>query len=214
MATIIHDCPHCGAKCMAFTVLNDFPVPGIRDAYAVGALCGGCQKPICAVFIQTAIPKGRGITPKAYGGNLLSPESNFVRHAIYPGVNDDSPDNIPVAVASAYRQGSGSRNAGHFDAACGMYRRAMELALKEFSPDIEAWQIEKRINKMAAENRITPELKAWAHELRIDGNDAMHGVEDATAEMAHQMHEFCRFLLIYLYTLPAQVRTAQARRNE
>lgn len=89
----------------------------------------------------------------------------------------------------------------------------MELALKAFSQDIEAWKIEKRIDKMAAEHRITPELKDWAHELRLDGNDAMHGDDDTTREMADQMHELCKFLLIYLYTLPAQVQAAKARRN-
>ena len=66
---------------------------------------------------------------------------------------------------------------------------------------------------MAAEHRITPELKTWAHELRLDGNDAMHGEEEATQQMVDQMHEFCKFLLIYLYTLPAQVKAAQARRD-
>lgn len=90
----------------------------------------------------------------------------------------------------------------------------MELALKAFSPDIEAWKIEKRIDRMAAEHRITRELQAWAHELRLDGNDAMHGDEEATEEMADQMHELCRFLLIYLYTLPLQVEGAKARRGE
>jgi len=89
----------------------------------------------------------------------------------------------------------------------------MELALKSFSPDIEAWKIEKRIDRMAAENRITRELQTWAHELRLDGNEAVHGEDEATAEIADQMHEFCKFLLIYLYTLPAQVESAQARRG-
>jgi hypothetical protein len=93
-----------------------------------------------------------------------------------------------------------------------MYRKAMELGLKAFSPDIEAWMIEKRIDKMAAQHRITPELQTWAHELRLDGNDALHGDGEATADMANQMHELCKFLLIYLYTLPQQVAEAQARR--
>lgn len=88
----------------------------------------------------------------------------------------------------------------------------MELALKDFSPDIEAWKLEKRIDKMASENRITPEIQAWAHELRLDGNEALHGDGEATLDMTEQMHELCKFLLTYLYTLPAQVAAAQARR--
>jgi hypothetical protein len=134
--------------------------------------------------------------------------------SVFPdGPAQEMPDDIPEAVARAFVQADGSRLAGHWDAASSMYRKAMELALKAFSPDIEAWQIGKRIDQMAAENRITPELKTWAHELRLDGNDAVHGDEETTEEAVKNMHDFCKFLLIYLYTLPAQVARAQARRN-
>lgn len=155
-----------------------------------------------------------GLLPSKYQGNLLAADHAYEPVAFYPATEQsDTPGGIPVPVARAYDQAAGSRKAGHFDAACGMYRRAMELGLKAFSPDIEAWKLEKRIDRMAAEHRITPELKTWAHELRLDGNDAMHGDEEATKEMADQMHELCRFLLIYLYTLPLQVEAAKERRG-
>lgn len=155
-----------------------------------------------------------GVNPLAYPGNILQDPSHYVFVDFFPKVvSKESPDNVPPAVERAFEQGAGSRRAKHFDAACAMYRKTMELALKSFSPDIEAWKIEKRIDRMAAENRITRELQTWAHELRLDGNEAVHGEDEATAEIADQMHEFCKFLLIYLYTLPAQVESAQARRG-
>ncbi|OGB70444.1 MAG: hypothetical protein A2486_07170 [Burkholderiales bacterium RIFOXYC12_FULL_65_23] len=89
----------------------------------------------------------------------------------------------------------------------------MELGLKTMSPDIEVWKLEKRIDRLATEHRITPELQAWAHELRLDGNEALHGDEDATEEMTEQMHHLCWFLLTYLYTLPSQVEAIRARRS-
>lgn len=153
------------------------------------------------------------MTPKEYAGDILNAPAEFRTISVYPeGPKNDVPDNIPEPVAKAYVQAAGSRRAGHLDAACAMYRKAMELSLKAFSPDIDLWKIEKRIDRMAAENRITPELQAWAHELRLDGNEAVHGDDEATVEMTDQMHEFCRFLLIYLYSLPAQVEAAQVRR--
>ena len=155
-----------------------------------------------------------GYRTASFSGNLMVPGHRIQLSQVFPeGIKDETPPDIPENVRRAFIQASGSRSAGHFDAASGMYRKSMELALKAFSPDIDAWKIEKRIDRMAAENRITPELKTWAHELRLDGNDALHGDDEATGEMVDQMHEFCKFLLIYLYALPAQVLAAKARRQ-
>ena len=88
----------------------------------------------------------------------------------------------------------------------------MELALKAFAPDVEAWKLEKRIDKLAADHRITKDMQDWAHELRLDGNEALHGDEDATEEMTDQMHHLTHFLLVYLYNLPQQIAAARERR--
>ncbi|WP_322010888.1 DUF4145 domain-containing protein [Paraburkholderia sp. J12] len=81
-----------------------------------------------------------------------------------------------------------------------------EIALKVFSPDVEAWKLEKRIDKLAAENRITKDLQTWAHRVRLDGNDALHEEEEFTKEAATELSEFTRLLLIYLYTLPEKIK--------
>lgn len=215
MATLVLDCPYCSVKKMGFTYQNEFHFAGHHNGIAVGATCNGCQMPILAVLSANSIATNSGRTPKTFDGDLLMSNGYFATISILPTPpENDAPESSPDAVKRAFHQGSSSRNIGNYDAACGMYRKTMELALKAFSPDIEAWKIEKRIDKMAAENRITPELQTWAHELRLDGNDAMHGDEEATREMADQMHDFCKFLLIYLYTLPAQVKVAKQRRAE
>jgi hypothetical protein len=208
MPSLVLNCPHCDTVKAGFTYRGQFPCSPMNTSIAVPAVCNVCNNPIVAVIKSLS-----GMPPDSFGGDLLNSPQHYFVEAVYPeGRVIDTPSDIPGAVANAFNQAAGSRRAGHFDAACAMYRKAMELSLKAFSPDIEAWQIEKRINKMAAANKITPELQAWAHELRLDGNEAVHGDEEATADMTDQMHEFCRFLLIYLYTLPAQVEAAQVRR--
>lgn len=214
MATLVLTCPHCDAQRIAFTLKAEFPCGGDPNLVAVGATCNGCQMPICATLMRTPTSLRSQTSPMSGSGDLAAENSHFILKRVFPErIAESTPLNIPEAVAKAFRQAESSLKAGHLDAACSMYRKAMELGLKAFSPDIEAWKIEKRIDKMAAENRITPELKAWAHELRLDGNDALHGEDDASEEMANQMHELCKFLLTYLYTLPAQVAEAQARRQ-
>jgi len=210
MASFSHDCPHCGTVRAGFSIGTPFPCTREDSTVGLPAICNICIGPVIAVV------RILGTTnPAHYVGDVLKDEYEFELRAFYPAAPaKDTPQGIPASVARAYDQAAGSRLAGHFDAACGMYRKAMELGLKAFSPDIEAWKLEKRIDRMAAEHRITPELQTWAHELRLDGNDAMHGDDEATKEMADQMHELCRFLLIYLYTLPLQVEAAQSRRGE
>jgi hypothetical protein len=180
--------------------------------WSVFANCTACHMPIAA-RIRTA-DGSRGLNPSNYPGDLTGTGSPWVLCEVFPAlVPIDVPMDIPVNVAKAFKQAAESRKGGHLDAAAAMYRKAMELALKALSPQIEAWKIEKRIDKMAAEGLITQELQSWAHELRLDGNDVLHE-DDATLEMVDQMHGFCKFLLTYMYTLPEQVRAARTRRSE
>lgn len=214
MTTMVLDCPHCGAKKVSFKMISEAARPNHPADAVVSALCNACNMPICALLRSARNILFGATGPLSFDGDLLDARSPFNSIGIYPSrALLDTPHAIPDAVRRAYEQAAGSRSAGHFDAACSMYRKAMELGLKAFSPDIEAWKIEKRIDKMAAEHRITTELQTWAHELRLDGNEALHGDGEASEEMTSQMHELCRFLLIYLYTLPAQVAAATARRE-
>lgn len=210
MGSFVHDCPHCGTAKSGFTLRSEFGCgPDYSHRVAVGATCNVCLNPVCAV-VERLI----NTLPSQFNGDILHSPNSYKQLAFFPrSLQKDTPAGVPQPVARAFEQAAASRQAKHWDAACGMYRRAMELGLKAFSPEIDAWKIEKRIDKMAAANKITPELQAWAHELRLDGNDALHGEEEATEEMTNQMHELCRFLLLYLYTLPLQVEAAKARRG-
>lgn len=209
MSVLVMDCPHCPATNAAFNVIGSGMFrPGSLSNWIVFLQCPACFMPVVAnLALKAGIGNFQVIT-----GQIDDPGFCASIEVFPAAPPTDVPENIPDNVARIFKQAAESKKAGHLDAACGMYRKAMELALKNFSPDIEAWKIEKRIDKMAAENRITPELQSWAHELRLDGNDALHGDESASGEMTEQMHGLCKSLLLYLYTLPAQVERAKARR--
>lgn len=120
---------------------------------------------------------------------------------------------VPDNVAAVFLEAAHNRKDQRHSSACIMYRRAMEIGLKTFSPDVQAWKLEKRIDKLAGEHRITPELQTWAHSLRLDGNEMVHGDAQATQDLTEQMHHLCWFLLTYLYTLPKQVELATINRG-
>lgn len=212
MAVLAIDCPHCPVKKSSITLSIITPCIDLRHYFAVFGMCSSCHMPIALRMVNRE--PNLHPNPNNYGGNIADPNGPFRITDLFPAPPSiDAPENIPAGVEKAFKQAAGSRRAGHYDAAAAMYRKAMELALKGLSPEIEAWKIEKRIDKMAAEGLITNDLKDWAHELRLDGNDAVHE-DEMTREVIDQMHSLCTFLLTYLFTLPEQVNAARARRAD
>lgn len=203
-----HDCPHCGAKNTGFTGSGGYRMDD-NYSFALLASCNACNGPLTAV-IQTY---GEVSQIQDLRGDVLGNSRHQVT-GVYPTSTPiEAPTSVPDKVARSFIEAASNRSSKLWNPACAAYRRTMELGLKAMSPDIEAWKLEKRIDKLAAEHLITPALQAWAHELRLDGNEALHGDEDATEEMAEQMHHLCWFLLTYLYTLPSQVEAIRARRS-
>lgn len=211
MPVFVTNCPHCGAKQMNFAYRGDYVSPN-NVTYAL-ASCSGC---FCPIAVQVEMPESRSFVSyplKNVLGDVMVSASHVVRNVWPEPEKVDVPAAVPERVARNFVEAAESRKAGHWNAACASYRRCMEIGLKQFAPDVEAWQLEKRINRLAAEHRITPDIQQWAHELRLDGNEALHGDEDATQEMADQMHHLTYFLLTYLYALPNQIEEVRARRD-
>lgn len=207
MAVFVIDCPHCGAKKSSFGAVASFPDPtSNRTVFSVLGVCSSCHRPVAFVV-------GSGTThdPAQHPGNVLATPNFHLMNAYPAPPVIDIPESVPADVARAFEQAEKARHAGIWDAAAAMYRKAMELGLKDLSPGIEAWKIEKRIDKMHAQGLITADIKDWAHELRLDGNDSVHEIS-VEKETVEQMMSFCRALFMYLYSLPGQVKAARARR--
>lgn len=214
MSVLVMTCPHCSANNMTFNVVADHSHGDEGLLRSAVAVCASCDMPTVFKGRWQTTPRMHRIGFAESHGNLLQ-NSNLVIRGIWPKPEPiDAPQHLPDTVHRAYMEAAKARKASLWNAACSSYRRCMELALKGFAPDVDAWKLEKRIDKLAAENRITSDLKDWAHELRLDGNEAIHGDDEATAEITSQMHHLTYFLLTYLYTLPKQVETARERRAE
>ncbi|WP_093299210.1 DUF4145 domain-containing protein [Variovorax sp. NFACC27] len=196
---------------MGFTIHGEYQDKKQAASKVILGSCNACDRPLTAL-IRNRNSAGTW-SSTSYHGNLLD-LPHFEVIGIWPEAPIiAAPENVPEKVARSYVEAAESRRRRAWNAACASYRRTMELALKNFAPDVEAWKLEKRIDKLANEHRITADMQAWAHELRLDGNEALHGDEDATEEMADQMHHLTHFLLVYLYNLPQQIAEVRARRD-
>jgi hypothetical protein len=208
MTILTHDCPRCGANNVGFNYAGESIIKESACQWAGFFTCPKCCGPITALLLNFT---GRRIGDVR--GDIRDDGNIRLDCVEPPSPVPVAPEYTPAAAAEFYVEACDSLHRGKWTSAASMLRKCMEVALKEFAPDVEAWKLEKRINKLAAEHRITPALKDWAEELRLDGNDALHSTEPATEDLAKRMERLTHFLLIYLYTLPAQVEQARAERE-
>jgi len=171
-------------------------------------VCPRCSGP---VLLRIFNPNRHDFSSRM--GDLRELSGIYVDWIEPPPKTPAAPPYTPEAVAEYYVEACDSLHRQKWTSAASMLRKCMEVALREFAPDVEAWKLEKRIDKLAAEHRITPALKDWAHELRLDGNEALHDTVPATEELATRMERLTHFLLLYLYTLPKQVELAREERE-
>lgn len=209
MPVFKHNCPHCGSVGALFTAAAAVAHPNRTGCWTLFMTC-----PMCTGGIVLVVRDPVGADPMKQAGDLrgLNSQGRSVDIMdIYPAAKDvDVPAHLPEGVAKSFREGCAIVRQSP-NAACAMFRRALELGLRELSPDVDAWRLEKRIDKLTELHMLTPAIQSWAHRIRLDGNDAVHGEEDATTDDARGMEDLTRFVLTYLYTLPKAVESAAAR---
>lgn len=211
MAILTHDCPKCGVSRAAFTYAHE--ISGHRPG-TISYLffqCPKCSEPVTVKWMRYthwAVDDWGGDIRDidSDGGYIVDIEPKAPIHM--------APPLTPEIVALYYVEALDGLHRQKWTSAASLLRKCLEVALKAYSPEIEAWKLEKRIDKLASENKITPALKDWAHELRLDGNEALHGDQPADEELATRMERLTYFLLTYLYTLPAQVAAARELREQ
>ncbi len=211
MAVFTRDCPHCSAFKAQFTFSGSSQHPNDRRSYECLAICPGCHGGI-VVRVVTANAQG-AVNPTQVAGDLASSPHGAVTHVWPKPVSKSIPAHIPERVAKAFKEGCDVMKASP-SAACAQFRKALEWGLKDLAPDVDAWRLEKRIDKLAAEGKLTTALQEWAHQLRIDGNEAVHGEEDPTQEHAQAIEQFTRYVLTYLFTLPKDIELARDAENK
>lgn len=121
-----------------------------------------------------------------------------------------APADCPPRIAKAFEQAVFNLRQGHYETCVILCGRALDLATKGMD---ETWKLERRLAKLASENRITPAMAEWATEIRLDRNVAAHEEHDFTKESVEEILGFTEAFLNYLYTLPALIASRRAVRE-
>jgi hypothetical protein len=206
--TLIHNCPHCPTKNAGFTLVGEANIPRSTYGWLAFFRCNTCFGPL-AIQLRNET----NATMQKLDGELRYIRGITNLEVFPKPAPSCAPSHTPEAVARAFIQAEDAIKMQHWEAAGAMDRRALEISTKEMAPEHAALKLYKRIEKLADSGRLTPSLKEWAHDLRIVGNDALHEIDGLTEDEATQTHELARFVLIYLYTLPAQVEEARKARE-
>lgn len=205
MAVLVHQCAHCGARNSAMSVRGAFQNPRTLTDWSVFATCEACGNG--SVAFVAANTTSANANPSGYTGDLSTATHSYRVQDVFPKHADTSaPESVPPAATKAFQEGAENLHDGRYTSAIAMFRRALDVGLKEFPSDIDAWRLEKRIDKLADAGLITKDLQAWAHKIRLEGNDAVHELDDPSKEQANEVHLFTELLLTYLFTLPAKIR--------
>ncbi|QQV78096.1 DUF4145 domain-containing protein [Sphingomonas aliaeris] len=173
------------------------------------AICGVCDFPSlyrCFDFKYSSLGVGKDLTKF----ETDFPGDRFAIADIWPSTGGDTPPDLPDNVAKFFEQGTNNERAEHWDAAGAMFRKALDVGTKIIDPSFSNKNLSQRINLLRESGRLTSDLAAWAHEVRIDGNESVHGNDPETREDVVAIHQFCRAVLLYTFSMPALVA---ARKN-
>jgi hypothetical protein len=204
MAILKSTCPHCVTHNIALMVTGSF---NSFDDYtwAIFLKCPKCLMPTCAVLHDTdgdgnwdpGDLKDSAGDPTDHGWTIIG----FWPEPAKPLI----PENLPKNVERIYLQAE--RNfpvQGNEEAAGTMYRKALDVGLKEFAPDVRG-SLADRIKKLAADNKLTTEIAEWSTHVRVLGNEAAHDDEPPSRADLTDLRNFSEMVMRYLFSLPAMV---------
>lgn len=202
-----------------------FPIFGFRNPKGfkwkveptiVAGACGRCDQPVCATLSFSAVTSNNDSTFAQKAQLLTKSDSQldmlgFELEMTWPLPSlPEAPASLPPSVERAFIQAEKNRMMPDCEeAAATMYRRSLDLALKEAFPE-EKGMLDAKLKKLVQQKMLPEAIGKWAHEVRLIGNDGAHDLEGVDLVALLDARAFIDTVLKYLFTLPAQI---EARRS-
>jgi Domain of unknown function (DUF4145) len=191
---------------MTFDLRGGFGVTdqvGNADVFYAVMQCCGCREGVLCELRRGASTPFETLR----NSNQHLVKAEFSLRAYWPRpAQVDAPDRCPGNFARFYKQAGMALARGDWDAAGIMARNALDAATFDIDSGLDrVMKLMKRIDKLAADHKITPQLQEWAHAIRVDGNDAVHDPDEFAEDEAKQICEFTRTFLEYVFTMPGKL---------
>ncbi|WP_081429624.1 DUF4145 domain-containing protein [Solidesulfovibrio magneticus] len=203
--TVALVCPHCCTKNVAFQLVSSVILSknsqDNRVYYLSFFQCAYCKEGVLIRFSNViSAPPPENVTDIG----------RYKVERIYPEISQvKAPKYVSENIKRFFVQGVDNLKRSNYDAAGMMFRKVLDVSLKEQSED-GSGTLYQRIKRLADGNKLTPSMAEWAHQIRIDGNEAAHDEAPLSREVAESLRDFTELMLMYLYTLPGMLEERRA----
>lgn len=237
MATLVTDCPRCGAKEHTFDVLSHVlradtgHVDWLRRAEAF-AVCRHCKTSTIFVLQVENYHLREAYGKDSYWESEKTSLNDLFEVLGHIGPKDFTtrkpPEHVPDDIAAVFTEGVTCLSVRCFNAAATMFRLCLDLATRNLLPPHpgegepvpegapnkrQRRDLGLRIPWLLEHGLLPKDLGELSDVVREDGNDGAHAgnLDQADAE---DLADFAEVLLERLFTEPARVDLARARRLE
>lgn len=219
MTTLIANCPHCGASRITFLIRGS----QISSDYSGDLFCSCRECGESSIFeVETARVNLFNLLDKAeHIGESLIKSLSLRDTPLVGGLK--CPNDVPEHIEKIFNEGSRCASVGCSNASVAMFRLVVDMATRSLLPgeDTSISDLPNakqrsstyhRLEWLREKGLIPADLWSLADCVREDGNDAAHD-GTLTADDAADIGDFTVALLERLFTEPARLRAAKARRE-
>ncbi|MDK9429962.1 DUF4145 domain-containing protein [Gallibacterium anatis] len=220
MITFAYDCPHCGVKHGGFEIKTYYENNKYTN-YSIFSLLATCNTCSSAIIGDLEVQDDSYSKEKLNRiRSLLQRENNYNLHELpdgrliqfYPNntktaeIPEHLPNSVKEELLTAEDLFLQVKAKPHFVKASGnAYRSTLERALCELAENDSRAKLNKRIEKLFEEGKLTKDLKNFALHIRTLSAEASHTYNDFTLDELEELRLFSQLFLQYTFTLPAMI---------
>lgn len=209
MGTVPFDCPHIGCLTKNIGMITHYVVA--IDGRS-GNLFGTC--PVCGLGIWlSVISTSQASVTEAHkqSGTAFTTRFEIEDFAPRPPKLEAVSD-LPSKIQQTYSEAEANFADGRMMSASIMYRKTVELTVKDLHPDGKG-MLNARIRDLQKKEAVPDTLIALLDTVKFLGNEGAHDEDPPTAEDVERGRDFTRLFLVYSYELPARVQAALDKEN-
>ena len=219
MITFGYNCPHCGIQNSGFEVKTYYQNKKYSDKsiFSILSICNTCSNCIVTDIsidgsYEVSLFRKKLESEKFFNLPEALPEYYPYHVQFYPDtqLKPDTPKHLPECVENELKTAEDLylqvKSKPHFAKVCGnAYRTTLERSLCELAENNERAKLNKRIEKLYEEGKLTLDLKNFAMHIRTLSAEASHTYNDFTVEELEELRLFINLFLQYTFTLPSMI---------
>ena len=220
MITFKYNCPHCGTENSGFEVRTYYENEKYSNEsiFSILATCNTCDRSMISDiklnnsydYGQTTITQFRAKLNSPTNYNLGEAYTGYIKFQPNNQLKAEIPENLPDRVIDElktaeelYMQVKAKPN--FIKVSGNAYRTTLERALCELAENDSRARLDKRIENLFKNGKLTEDLKNFALHIRSLSADASHTYNEFSLDELNELRIFTQLFLRYTFTLPAMI---------